>query len=402
MKIYRVGGSVRDEILGIPVHDTDFVVVGATVDDFMQRFPNALKVGKSFPVFLVDGSEYAFARKERKSGVGHCAFDIVADPGVTLEEDLKRRDLTINAIAKDLETGELIDPFGGVADIGKRLLRHVSPAFAEDPLRVYRVARFAAKFPDFSVDGSTVALMNSMAPELSSLSSERVWGECEKALGSQGASRFFRVLKEAGLLSYHFREVEDLIGVPAGPVRYHPEGDTFNHTMDALDRLNASGCRNPIVAFAVLCHDWGKASTDPSLYPKHHGHDIAGIPLIEAFFKRMKGMPAEYRKAAAITAEFHMNVRYLREMHPKKAIRFILNISAFPGGIDGFFDSAKADFEGEIEEERRYAKMFKPVFELSLPQEFRNLGKESGEKLMELRVRKFCEIREAVREPQNS
>lgn len=397
MKIYRVGGSVRDEILGIPVHDTDFVVVGATVGDFMQKYPNAKRVGKSFPVFLVDGSEYAFARKERKIGTGHCAFEVIADPDVTLEEDLKRRDLTINAIAKDLETGGLIDPFGGIRDIEKRLLRHVSAAFAEDPLRVYRVARFAAKFPDFSVDEPTVTLMNSMGPELSSLSSERVWGECRKALGSPAPSRFFRVLKDAGLLSYHFREVGDLIDVPAGPLKYHPEGDTFNHTMDALDRLSASGSRDPLVAFAVLCHDWGKASTDPALYPKHHGHDAAGVPLIEAFFERMNGMPLEYKKAAEITAKFHMNVRDLRAMHPKKAIRFILNISAFPGGIDGFFDSAKADFEGEIEEERKYAKMFKPVFELSLPPEFRNLGRESGEKLMEIRVRKFCEIRDEIR-----
>ncbi|HSW61662.1 MAG TPA: multifunctional CCA tRNA nucleotidyl transferase/2'3'-cyclic phosphodiesterase/2'nucleotidase/phosphatase, partial [bacterium] len=298
MKIYQVGGSVRDEILKVDFSDKDFVVVGATPQDFLKKFPNAKKIGSSFPVFLVDGSEYAFARIEKKSGTGYHGFEIKSHPEVTLTDDLKRRDITINAIAKDLETGEIIDPFGGIRDLQNKRIVHVTDAFAEDPLRVYRVARFASRFYDFSIDKKTTKLMNSLKNELNALSVERVWVECLKALSSKKPARFFTVLDEAGVLDVHFPEIFNLKNVPAGPAEYHPDdADSFHHTMSALERISdiLSGT-DPLIAFSVICHDFGKALTNPDDYPHHHGHDKSGVELIKAFSKRLK-VPKKFEEA---------------------------------------------------------------------------------------------------------
>lgn len=393
MKIYQVGGSVRDEILGIDAYDRDFVVVGATEAEFLQKFPKAEKVGKSFPVFLVNGCEYAFARKERKNGHGYTGFDVEFSPDITLEEDLKRRDITINAIARDPDFPDrYIDPYGGISDLKNKRIVHVSEAFAEDPLRVYRVARFAAKFPDFSVDKSTIELMHSIGDELLTLSTERVWNELEKILAYPRPSRFFEVLKEADLLKFHFPEVANLIGVPAGPLQYHPEGDAFIHTIETMDRLKLAGSSDPVVMFAALCHDWGKAASSPENYPHHYGHDKAGVPIIENFCRRMKNVPQRYRFAAKTVAKYHMIVREIDKITPKKAIIIIKEVLKCSCGIDGFMDAVKADNSRQNDEARAFIKKMLPVFDTKLPEKYWNAGKKSSEILTHLRILKYREL----------
>ena len=398
MKIYSVGGSVRDEILGIDAYDRDFVVVGATEAEFLAKFPKAEKVGRSFPVFLVNGCEYAFARRERKNGHGYTGFDVEFSPDITLEEDLMRRDITINAIAKDPDFPDrYIDPYGGIDDLKSRRIVHISEAFAEDPLRVYRVARFAAKFPDFSVDKGTIELMHSIGGELLALSTERVWNELEKALAYPRPSRFFEILKEAGLLKYHFPEVADLIGVPAGPLQYHPEGDAFIHTVETMDRLKLSGNNDPVAMFAALCHDWGKAASAPDNYPHHYGHDKAGVPIIENFCRRMKNVPSRYRFAAKTVARYHMIVREIDRITPKKAIFIIKEILKCSCGIDGFMDAVKADNSRQNDEARAFIKKMLPVFDVKLPEKYWNEGNKSSEILTQLRILKYKEIAASIR-----
>ena len=393
MKIYQVGGSVRDEILGIEANDRDFVVVGATEAEFLEKFPKAEKVGKSFPVFIVDGDEYAFARRERKNGHGYTGFDVDFSPKVTLHEDLKRRDITINAIAKDPDfPDKFIDPFGGIEDIKNKRIVHVSKAFAEDPLRVYRVARFAAKFPDFTVDPSTIEMMHSVGDELLFLSNERVWNELEKALSCPRPSRFFEILKDADLLKFHFPEVADLIGVPAGPIQYHPEGDAFIHTIETMDRLKDSGNDDPVAMFAALCHDWGKAASSPDNYPHHYGHDKAGVPIIENFCRRMKNVPERYGFAAKTVAKYHMIVREIDRITPKKAITIIQNILKCSCGLDGFMDAVKADNARQNDDARAFIRKMLPVLEVKLPEKYWNAGKKSSEILTQLRVLKYKEL----------
>lgn len=393
MKIYQVGGSVRDEILGIEANDRDFVVVGATEAEFLEKFPKAEKVGKSFPVFIVDGDEYAFARRERKNGHGYTGFDVDFSPKVTLHEDLKRRDITINAIAKDPDSpGRYIDPFGGINDLKNKRIVHVSKAFAEDPLRVYRVARFAAKFPDFTVDPSTIEMMHSVGDELLFLSNERVWNELEKALSYPRPSCFFEILKDADLLKFHFPEIADLIGVPAGPIQYHPEGDAFIHTIETMDRLKDSGNDDPVAMFAALCHDWGKAASSPDNYPHHYGHDRAGVPIIENFCRRMKNVPERYGFAAKTVAKYHMIVREIDRITPKKAITIIQNILKCSCGLDGFMDAVKADNARQNDDARAFIRKMLPVLEVKLPEKYWNAGKKSSEILTQLRVLKYKEI----------
>jgi len=393
MKIYQVGGSVRDEIIGIPVSDKDFVVVGATEAEFLEKFPKAEKVGKSFPVFLVNGCEYAFARRERKNGHGYRGFDVEFSPDITLEEDLRRRDITINAIAKDPDfPNRYIDPYGGIEDIRNKRIVHVSEAFSEDPLRVYRVARFAAKFPDFSVDESTIKLMNSIGDELETLSTERVWKELEKALVYPRPSRFFEILKETELLKYHFPEVLALVGVPAGPIQYHPEGDAFIHTIETMDRLKLSGNNDPVAMFAALCHDWGKASSSPDNYPHHYGHDRAGVPIIEKFCRRMKNVPERYRFAAIAVAKYHMIVREIDKITPKKAITIIKDITSTSCGLDGFMDAVKADNARQNDDARAFIRKMLPVLDVKLPEKYWNAGLKSAEILMQLKILKYKEL----------
>ncbi len=305
MKIYQVGGAVRDTLLGLPVKDRDWVVVGATPDAMLDL--GYQQVGRDFPVFLHPRSkeEYALARTERKSGKGHTGFVVHAAPDVTLEQDLQRRDLTINAIAM-AEDGMLVDPYNGQADIDARLLRHVSPAFAEDPLRVLRVARFAARFHHlgFRVAPETLQLMQDIAAagELQHLVPERVWQELHSALQTQHPEVFFTVLQDSHALAILFPELARLFGVPQ-PKHFHPEIDTGVHTLMVLEQA-ARLTPDPLVRFAALVHDLGKGATPPELWPAHKGHEELGATLIEALCLRMR-IPNDYRELGRLVSLYH-------------------------------------------------------------------------------------------------
>ena len=394
MLIFQVGGSIRDELLGINASDSDFVVVNATVDEFLRKFPNAKRIGKSFPVFSVDGKEYAFARKEKKISPGYTGFEVESNPEITIEEDLLRRDITINAIARNIETGEIIDPYNGIKDLENKRIVHVSDAFAEDPLRVYRVARFAARFHDFRIDKKTLELMSALKQELCYLSEERVWAECLKALSSVRPSRFFNVLKECGLLDVHFYEIAQLIDVPAGPEEYHPDDkDTFDHTMKALDRLSdISKAADPVLNFAVLCHDLGKGLTEKEQYPHHYGHDKAGEGTVKEFCKRLK-IPNQFRKAALLSVKYHMTLPKIMEMRPVKVLKMLEKLNDFPSGqISGFLQILYADSGTFPENIDLFIQKITPALEMKLPEKWWNLGKKSSEKLMQLKIEKYKEL----------
>jgi tRNA nucleotidyltransferase (CCA-adding enzyme) len=309
MQVFAVGGAVRDELLGLPVKDRDFVVVGATPAEMLARGFRA--VGRDFPVFLHPETheEYALARTERKSGRGHHGFTFHAAPDVTLEQDLARRDLTINAIARAAD-GTLIDPFGGIADLERRVLRHVGPAFAEDPLRVLRVARFAARFADFTLAPETAALMAQMVEqgEVDELVAERVWQELGRGLMSDRPARMLEILRACGALARILPELCALVGVAQRP-EYHPEGDAWVHTMQVLE---VAACRQtPLpVRFAALLHDVGKGATPPALLPRHHGHEERGARMAAAIAERLK-VPADCRELAILAAREHGRLHQL-------------------------------------------------------------------------------------------
>ncbi|HAT31808.1 MAG TPA: multifunctional CCA addition/repair protein [Janthinobacterium sp.] len=306
MRIYAVGGAVRDELLGLPVKDRDFVVVGATPKEMLER--GFRPVGKDFPVFLHPDTqeEYALARTERKTAPGYRGFVFHTAPEVTLEQDLARRDLTINAIAR-AEDGTLSDPFGGLADLRARVFRHVSAAFQEDPVRILRLARFAARFTDFTLAPETLALMRRMvaAGEVDALVPERVWQEVARGLMEARPSRMLAVLRECGALARLMPELDALWGVPQPPP-HHPEIDTGAHMMLVLDYAAERGFALPL-RFAALMHDLGKGLTPPERWPSHHGHEGAGVPLIERLCQRLK-VPNECRELAVMTAREHGNI----------------------------------------------------------------------------------------------
>ena len=269
-KIYLVGGAVRDKLMNRVCQDKDYCVVGLSEEEFINIFPNANIRGKSFKVFDIEGNEIALARKEQKNGKGHKEFEIITDKNIKIEEDLFRRDVTINSIAQEIKTGKLIDPFNGRNDIKNRILRATSDKFSEDPLRVYRVARFAAIY-EFSVENDTIEKMNKMKEDMENLSSERVYNELKKALSSKKPSIFFNILRKADVLDVHFKEISNLIGV-LQPVEYHPEGDAYEHTMLVLDRVSKV-TDNIEVKFCALVHDLGKALTPKEEYPHHYNHE---------------------------------------------------------------------------------------------------------------------------------
>ena len=311
MKVYRVGGSVRDELLGRTVADHDYVVVGATPEAMQAQ--GFRPVGRDFPVFLhpETNAEYALARTERKSGRGYHGFTFHADPAVTLEEDLRRRDLTINAMARG-DDGTLVDPYGGERDLRAGILRHVSPAFAEDPLRVLRVARFAARF-GFSIAPETEALMRAIVAggEIPSLTPERVWQELARALMEARPSRFFSALRSCGALAQLLPEVDALFGVPQ-PVAHHPEIDTGVHVLQALDLCAAGGDSLP-VCYAVLVHDLGKAATPSKEWPRHIAHEAKSVRMAERLSARLR-VPADCREMAKLTARYHGTVHRAAEL----------------------------------------------------------------------------------------
>lgn len=343
MKTYIVGGAVRDRLLGLPVQDRDHVVIAATPEQMLAL--GYTPVGKDFPVFLHPKTheEYALARTERKTAAGYKGFVFHTDASVTLEQDLIRRDLTVNAIAQD-EDGLLIDPFHGQQDLQARIFRHVSSSFAEDPVRILRLARFAARFSvapnNFSVAPETMALMQEMvtAGEVDALVPERVWQEVARGLMEARPSRMFEVLRECGALKRLLPELDALWGVPQPP-KYHPEIDTGVHVMLVVDYA-AQQDYSLAIRFAALMHDLGKGSSDPEKWPSHHGHEQRGVALVEAVCQRLK-VPGECRDLAIMTARDHGNVGRAMEMRPATLLELFERNDAFRKP-QRFFDMLKA------------------------------------------------------------
>ncbi|MBP2168334.1 tRNA nucleotidyltransferase (CCA-adding enzyme) [Erwinia toletana] len=348
MKTYLVGGAVRDGLLKLPIKDRDWVVVGATPQAMLDQ--GYQQVGRDFPVFLHPASreEYALARTERKSGKGYTGFVTDFSADVTLEQDLLRRDLTINAIARD-EHGEYIDPCGGRADLEQRLLRHVSAAFNEDPLRVLRVARFAARFAHlgFRIADETMLLMQQMAAsgELAELTAERVWKETENALQSPNPQVYFQVLRDCQALAVLFPEIDNLYGVPA-PVKWHPEIDTGVHTLMTL-AIAAQLSPEVDIRFATLCHDVGKALTPPEKWPSHPGHGPAGVPIVAALCQRLR-VPNAARDLAMLVAEFHDLVHGVQNHAPETLIQLFDRIDGWrkPQRVEQIALTSEADARG--------------------------------------------------------
>ncbi len=348
MQIYLVGGAVRDQLLGREVHEQDWVVVGAEPQDLLRL--GYSQVGNDFPVFLHPDSkeEYALARKERKTAPGYTGFNFDTASNVTLEEDLLRRDLTINAMARDA-AGEVIDPYGGRLDLDARLLRHVSPAFAEDPVRILRIARFAARYHHlgFTVADETQQLMQSMvaAGEVNHLVAERVWKECSRALDEQDAEVFFTVLRDCGALKIIMPEIDALFGVPQR-AEYHPEIDTGIHTLMSLQQACLLSTARD-VRFATLLHDLGKAETPAELLPRHHQHEIRSLPLIKQFCARL-AVPNDLRDLALGVAEFHTHCHRAFELTPKALLKLFnrLDVLRRPQKLAAFCLCCEADARG--------------------------------------------------------
>lgn len=338
---YFVGGCVRDEIMGRKPHDHDLMVVGVEEADFLSQFPQAEKTGKAFPVFRLDmveesRVEVAFARSERKVGTGHSGFEVHFGKEVCLEDDLVRRDLTFNALAKDVLFGEIVDLFGGVADLCAGVVRAIGAHFTEDPVRALRAARQAATF-GFSVSSETLVAMAACAEELAQEPKERVVGELQKALVADRPSVFFRTLRDGGVLQVCFPEVDALIG-QTQPVEWHPEGDAFEHTMQVLDAV-ASRTTDVTARFAALMHDIGKGVTPAELLPKHHGHDKAGARIVESL---PKAYPRLWRDVAAFTALHHMAVINMKKESKQVALLMAAKKN-LKGDLSAFREVVRAD-----------------------------------------------------------
>jgi tRNA nucleotidyltransferase (CCA-adding enzyme) len=357
MEIYVVGGAVRDELLGLAVKDRDWVVVGATPQDMLNQ--GYLQVGQDFPVFLHPQTheEYALARTERKTAPGYTGFAFHAAPGVTLEQDLLRRDLTVNAMARDA-AGAIIDPYGGRADLAARVLRHVSPAFAEDPVRILRVARFAARFADFSLAPETLELMRGMvaAGEVDALVPERVWQELARGLMEDRPARMFEVLRECGALVRLLPELDALWGVPQR-ADYHPEVDTGVHVMMVIDMAARLGAPLP-ARFAALTHDLGKGLTPAEILPRHHGHEARSVALLDAVCERLR-VPTECRDVGRLTARYHGDMHRVAELRPETRLTVLERCDALrrPERFEQILLACEADYRGRLGwEERDYVQ----------------------------------------------
>lgn len=346
LEVYRVGGAVRDALLGLPVVESDFVVVGASPERLAER--GFRPVGRDFPVFLHPdtGEEFALARTERKSGPGYAGFTFHTGPDVSLEDDLGRRDLTVNAIAED-RAGRLVDPFGGRQDLERRVLRHVSPAFSEDPVRLLRLARFATRFADFTIADETLDLARGLveAGEVDHLVPERVWQEMARALMHDRPSRFFRVLRDVGALVRLLPEVDALFGVPQA-AQWHPEIDTGEHVMRVLDVAAADGRALP-VRYAALVHDLGKALTPTDRLPAHHGHEHAGLVPVRAVSDRLK-VPNDCRALALLVCEHHLHAHRARLLRASTLVGLLRSLDAWrrPERFEQFLQACQADRQG--------------------------------------------------------
>ncbi|HNR22279.1 MAG TPA: multifunctional CCA addition/repair protein [Steroidobacteraceae bacterium] len=357
MRVYLVGGAVRDEALGLPVRERDWVVVGATPEQLTSA--GYTPVGREFPVFLHPRTreEYALARLERKTAPGYRGFVTEFSPEVTLEDDLARRDLTVNAMARS-ESGELIDPHGGQRDLEARVLRHVSPAFVEDPVRILRVARFAARFAPlgFSVAAETLALMREMVAngEADALVAERTWQETARALATERPDVYFQVLRDCGALAVVFPEVDALFGVPQ-PQKWHPEIDAGVHTLMVLRQAALLSEANT-VRFAALTHDLGKGRTARERWPMHHGHEAAGVELVDALCERLR-VPNDHRDLARLVARYHCDVHRAFDLRAATILGMLERCDAFrrPERFEELLLACEADARGRQGfEERPY------------------------------------------------
>jgi tRNA nucleotidyltransferase (CCA-adding enzyme) len=355
MEVYLVGGAVRDEQLGLPVKERDWCVVGATPDELTDLGYKA--VGSDFPVFLHPdtGEEYALARTERKTGAGYHGFTFHTSPDVTIEEDLARRDLTINAMAMDSD-GKLIDPCNGLADIQSKMLRHVSEAFAEDPVRILRAAKFAARFHKlgFRIADETMHLMNQMVVdgEADALVPERVWKETETALGGSDPQVFLEVLRECGALAVVFPEIDALFGIPQ-PEKWHPEIDCGIHSLMVIEQAAALSTEAD-VRFAALVHDLGKATTAKNILPKHTGHEKRSIKIVKSLSERLQ-VPAAFRDLGCLAAEFHAHTHRAFELRPSTVLKVLNRVDAFrrPERFEKFLLACEADWRGRTGFENR-------------------------------------------------
>jgi len=345
VEIYLVGGALRDKLLNIPVTDKDWVVVGATPEQMLAQ--NYRPVGADFPVFLHPKTheEYALARTERKTGKGYTGFKFHASPDVTLKQDLMRRDLTINAMAED-QNGKIIDPYNGQQDLKQKILRHVSPSFVEDPVRILRTARFAANFKhlDFTIAEETYELMQTMVRngEVDALVPERVWQEFATALKSQNPEIFIAVLRQVGALNVLFPELDKLFGVPSPP-EFHPEIDSGIHSLNALKQA----CKltsDPIIRFAALVHDLGKALTPIDQWPKHLEHEANSVQQIKSLCNKLRP-PKAYQELAELVAKFHLKAHHALEMTPGKIVKLLEQLDAFrrPERFSNFLSACQAD-----------------------------------------------------------
>ncbi len=350
MKTYLVGGAVRDKLLNYPVIEHDWLVVGSTVEEMLEQ--GFRTVGKDFPVFLHPKTqdEYALARTERKTAKGYHGFTFYTSPEVTIEEDLIRRDLTINAIA-EAQNGNLIDPYGGQKDLEKKLLRHVSKAFCEDPVRILRVARFYARYAHlgFTVADETLTLMQSMvkAGEINTLVSERVWAEFDKALGERSPEKFIELLRDVGALNILMPEIDRLFGVPQS-IEWHPEIDAGIHTLLVL-RQAVLLSDNKAVRFAALVHDLGKGITPKSKWPHHYGHETSGLPVLNAFCDRLR-VPNNYRSLAEPVMRYHLNCHRAYELKASTIVDMLQALKILKPNqeqrLDQFLTACLADVRG--------------------------------------------------------
>ena len=387
--LYLVGGVIRDELLGIENHDEDYCVTGISFKEFKEMFPKSHIRGKSFSVFDIDGKEFALARRERKSGKGHKGFEIETDKLITIEEDLARRDITINAIAKDVLTEEIIDPYNGKKDIQNKTIRAVTSAFKEDPLRVYRVARFASKY-GFEVDKNTIEMMQELKQELNYISEERVYAEFSKALLTDNPSIFFEVLKESNVLDVHFKCIFKLIGAEQ-PVKYHPEGDAYNHTLIVLDKVavatkNYTEERKLEIRFGALVHDLGKGDTPKEEYPHHYLHEKRGVEVVKKFGNDLK-IPNRLIKCGKTACREHMRGGIFYKMKPSKKTEFIERVDKSILGLDGLQIIVNADNKDAIDFAKIGKKCLKEIDGQYIKQKYRiKEGIELGNILHEERV----------------
>lgn len=354
LKVYLVGGAVRDRLLGRDSTERDFVVVGATPDELRER--GFKPAGRDFPVFIHpdSGEEYALARTERKSAPGYRGFHFHAGPDVTLEADLRRRDLTVNAMAEEA-SGRLIDPFGGRSDLENKTLRHVSEAFAEDPVRLLRLARFSARFPDFTIAPETLDLCRELVEngEVDHLVAERVWQELSRALMEDMPSRFFEVLRSTGALARILPEVDALFGVPQQP-EFHPEGDAGTHTLLVVDRA-AALATSLEVCFACLVHDLGKALTPKEQLPGHADHEKRGLEPVRNLCERLR-VPNACSKLALLVTRWHLHVHRARELRPRTLLKLLAAVDVFrrPERLELLLMACQADWQGRDDPERPY------------------------------------------------